>query len=97
MSNDENKRVTEKQRHLMEHSLGGKVQTKWYRNHFMASPGHIDLPDLRELEKLEYMIEVRCPSFCPGGILFMVTELGKKFLASDNCPEIGSDKVDYQK
>jgi hypothetical protein len=70
--------ISDYQRSLMEHSLGGKDPKKWHRNHFMASPGHTDLPDLRALEKHGMMKQVPSLSY---SMLFLVTELGKKFLA----------------
>jgi transketolase N-terminal domain/subunit len=76
--------ITDYQRSLMEHSLGGKDPKKWHRNYFMASPGHMDLPDLRALEKHGMMKQVTFPSFCDSdSMLFMVTDAGKRFL-SDN-------------
>jgi hypothetical protein len=65
----------------MEHTLGGPDPEKWFRNHFVASDGHTDLPDMRKLEKQGMMKEVRAPSFCSRGTLvFIVTEKGKDFL-----------------
>ena len=69
----------------MEHSLGGKDPSNWYRNYFVASDGHTDLPDIRELEKQGMMEEVKSPSFCSSGTLvFIVTEKGKDFLSKHN-------------
>jgi hypothetical protein len=71
--------ITDYQRRLMEHSLGGKDPKKWHRNHFMASPGHADLPDLRILEKNGMMKQIPTPSFCASdSILFHVTDAGKQ-------------------
>lgn len=73
--------ITEQQRKLLEHSLGGEKSEKWHRNHFMASPGHTDLDDLRALQDKGLMETRRSPSFCdPDSILFVVTEAGKTFL-----------------
>jgi hypothetical protein len=73
--------ITDYQRSLMEHTLGGPDPEKWFRNHFVASDGHTDLPDMRKLEKQGMMKEVRAPSFCSRGTLvFIVTEKGKDFL-----------------
>jgi hypothetical protein len=75
------KEPTEYQRSLMEHTLGGKDPGKWFRNHFVESPGHTDLPDIRELEKLGLMKEIPAPSFCDDEtIQFVVTGAGKDFL-----------------
>lgn len=74
--------TTNYQRSLMEHTLGGKDPKKWHRNHFMASPGHTDLPDLRELEKAGLMKQTKAPAFCDAdSLLFIVTDAGKKFLS----------------
>jgi hypothetical protein len=73
--------ITNYQRSLMEHTLGGPDPKKWFRNHFVANDGHTDLPDIRELEKQGMMREVKAPSFCSSGTLvFIVTETGKDFL-----------------
>jgi hypothetical protein len=74
--------TTKYQRSLLEHSLGGKDPKKWYRNHFVASPGHTDLTDLRELEKAGLMKQIEAPAFCDAdSMLFVVTDDGKKFLS----------------
>ena len=77
--------LTKNQIHLLEHSLGGKDPKKWYRNYFMASPGHSDLPDLEKLESEGFMKRHNRPiAFCDDeSILFRVTEAGKK-VVSDN-------------
>lgn len=64
----------------MEHTLGGPDPSKWFRNYFVASDGHTDLPALRELEDLGLMKEVPAPAFCPDSIVFVVTEAGKEEL-----------------
>lgn len=73
--------ITDQQRKLMEHTLGGEDPGGWHRNHFMASPGHSDLDDLRALQEKGLVATARTPAFCsPDDILFMVTEAGKTFL-----------------
>jgi hypothetical protein len=73
--------ISDYQRSLMENSLGGKNPKKWYRNYFIASPGHTDLPALRALEKHGMMKQVLSISFCDSeNMLFRVTEAGKRFL-----------------
>jgi hypothetical protein len=73
--------ISDYQISLMEHSLGSKDPKKWHRNHFMASLGHTDLPDLRILVELGMMVEIPAPSFCDSeSILFRVTDAGKQFL-----------------
>jgi hypothetical protein len=76
--------ITDYQRSLMEHSLGGKDPQKWHRNHFMASPGHADLRDLRILEGRGLMKQIPAPSFCDSdSMLFRVTDAGKQFIAEN--------------
>lgn len=73
--------ITKNQLSLIAHSLGGTDSTKWFRNHFVASPSHTDLPDLIELKKLGLMKEMKAPSFCDhDSMLFLVTEDGKRAL-----------------
>ena len=77
--------ITKKHRWLMEHSLGGKDPAKWYRNYFVASSGHKDLPNLIELEKHGMMKRVQAPSFCSKNtIVFVVTDAGKTFLSDES-------------
>lgn len=49
--------VTEKQKILLQHMLGADSRYRkkqWgFRNHFCASEGHADFPELQEMEKLE--------------------------------------------
>jgi hypothetical protein len=86
--------ITDYQRSLMEHTLGGPDPAKWYRNHFVADDGHQDLPDIRKLEKQGMMKAVKAPSFCSSGTLvFIVTEKGKDFLGKHNI----SNKTLYKK
>jgi len=73
--------ITNYQKSLMEHSLGGKDPGKWFRNYFVADDRHTDLPDIRELEKQGMMKQVKAPSFLSARtMVFVVTEAGKKFL-----------------
>jgi len=72
--------LTENQRHLMEHALGGADPEKWYRNHFVAHNGHPDLQALIELESMGLMINAPLPLFVLDRILFMVTNKGKAVL-----------------
>lgn len=73
--------LTDNQKSLLEHTLGSAVPDKWFRNHFLAGPGHSDLPDLEELEKKGFMRRIETPSFCKEtDIVFKVTDEGKQFL-----------------
>jgi len=75
-----NNPISKNHKHLLEHTLGGPDPKKWFRNHFVASDGHTDLPALRELEDLGLMKEVPAPTFCPDSIVFVVTDEGKEEL-----------------
>lgn len=89
--------ITDQQRKLLEHSLGGENPEKWHRNHFMASPGHTDLDDLRTLQDKGLMETRKSPAFCdPDSILFMVTEAGKNFL-TENPSSIPDGRGTYRR
>lgn len=71
--------ITDQQLHLLHHTLGLRPdQREPYRNHFVAGPGHDDMPDLEELERLELMKRGRTPAFCnPADVVFHVTDAGR--------------------
>jgi hypothetical protein len=76
-----NESITKAQLDLMVHTLGSWYKKNWYRNHFVAGPGHSDMDNLLALEKLGFMAKSRRPSFCPEDqIVFHVTEKGKDYL-----------------
>lgn len=76
--------LTRQQLTLLEHTLGGKDPEKWYRNYFVASPGHTDLKDLRALESMGLMKTMKTPTFLDDdSIVFMVTESGKDLLTAN--------------
>lgn len=71
-------KISDKQKRLIHHTLGGEDPTHWYRNHYVASVDHSDYTDLCELEEKDLMKRARTPSFCSKcDIVFMVTEKGK--------------------
>lgn len=71
------KDLTEKEIAIVLHTLGlsnGGIES--YRNHFVASPGHHDLPTLESLVAKGAMVEGAVPSF-----------LGARSLVFYVCPE----------
>jgi len=75
------KPLTEKHLKILEHSLGGSNSIKWYRNYFVATEGHYDLPLIRDLEKVGYIKRIETVSHCDNDeMLFVVTLRGKKAL-----------------
>ncbi|MDA8522018.1 hypothetical protein [Acidovorax sp. NCPPB 4044] len=80
--------MTHEQINLLHHTLGLRVDRRdpW-RNHFVAGPGHHDMPDLEALEAAGLMRRGRTPGFCnPSDIVFMATEAGQA-LALEKLPE----------
>ncbi|MNZ18476.1 hypothetical protein D3C78_354890 [compost metagenome] len=71
--------ITDKQLHLLHHTLGVRPdQREPFRNHFLAGPGHDDMPDLEELERAGLMRRGRTPAFCdPSDVVFHVTDAGR--------------------
>ena len=79
---------TDRQIGLLHHTLGLRPdQREPYRNHFLAGPGHHDMPDLEALETAGLIKRTNPPSFCrEQDILFCVTDAGKN-LAIERLPE----------
>lgn len=70
--------ITESQRNILAHMLGGVVPEKWFRNRFCAGPGHTDLPDLEAMEKIGLVERQSAPSWMGGDCIpFFVTDKGK--------------------
>ena len=70
--------LSEKERHVLEHSLGWP---KCYRNHFCASEGHHDWDALQSLCSRGLMAVVRKPGPLSGGdTVFIVTDAGRDSL-----------------
>ncbi|WP_349609083.1 hypothetical protein [Cupriavidus sp. DF5525] len=74
---------------LLQHTLGiNEHRREPYRNHFVASPGHHDIPDLEQLETAGLMIRGHRPGFLPGdSIVFYTTEAGR-VLAITSLPDL---------
>lgn len=72
--------ISDQQLHLLHHSLGVRPdQREPYRNYFHAGPGHDDMPDLEDLERLELMKRGRTPAFCDQtDVVFHVTDAGRR-------------------
>lgn len=79
--------ATAQQVGLLHHTLGLRVdQRNPHRNHFVASEGHHDLPDLEALVASGLMGRSPTPKFCDASdIVFHVTDAGKA-LAIDLLP-----------
>lgn len=77
-----------KQIGLLQHTLGiNEHRREPYRNHFVASPGHHDMPDLEQLEAAGLMTRGHVPGFLPdSSIVFYTTEAGR-VLAITSLPE----------
>ncbi|WP_313571043.1 hypothetical protein [Comamonas terrigena] len=73
---------------LLLHTLGLRPdQRNGNRNHFVAGPGHDDIPDLEALESMGLMVRTRTPAFCDSSdIVFRATEAGRA-LALERLPE----------
>lgn len=80
--------ATPQQVRLLQHTLGlSEHRRSSYRNHFVAGPGHHDMPDLESLESLGFMARVKTPAFCDAGdIVFAATTVGAA-LALEQLPE----------
>lgn len=73
--------LSNKHRHILEHTLGSFEPSGWYRNHYCASEGHFNYADLVELEKLGFMERAKATDFCSSDtIVFRVTQEGKNAL-----------------
>lgn len=71
--------LTEKQRHVLEHTVGAKSREPFFRNHFVTGPECEDWQTLQELCALGLMVETRKPSELSGGYhVFAATEQGKE-------------------
>ncbi|MCY0854293.1 hypothetical protein [Cupriavidus sp. D39] len=64
---------------LLQHTIGvSQFQREPYRNHFVASPGHSDMPYLLQLCDMHLMERARRPGFLhEDDTVFRVTEAGK--------------------
>lgn len=79
--------VSTEQLHLLHHTLGLRPDRREpWRNHFVASNGHHDMPNLEALQAIGLMERARTPAFCDKeDIVFMVTDAGRE-LALDQLP-----------
>jgi transketolase N-terminal domain/subunit len=71
-------KTTFQQMGLLHHTLGLSArQREPFRNHFVASDGHSDLPNLLVLVEKGLMKEYAAPDFLGGGSrLFKATQFG---------------------
>lgn len=72
--------LSQKQLSLLHHTLGVTPERRIpFRNHFMACPGHDDLPGLEALVEMGMMARARTPAFCdPADMVFIVTDAGEE-------------------
>jgi len=65
---------------LLLHALGlGEYKHTPYRNHFVAGPGHLDIPELDSLVKRGLMVVGRRPGMLPDdSIVYYVTDEGRR-------------------
>lgn len=72
--------ISQRQRHLLEHTVGFKSKQPFFRNYFCAGPDHDDWNTLQYLCDLGYM-RVSQPSDIHGGMsIFSVTDSGKEII-----------------
>lgn len=78
--------MTQKQLHVLQHSLGVDEygQGEMNRNHFCAGGGDVDL--CRELVALGFMAEYPASELTGGDPLFWVTEAGKRAMLAGGMP-----------
>lgn len=71
--------LTEKQRHIICHSLGLRDdgRGKPYRSHFVTGEGSTDYPDCMALTELGLMVRRDGSPLTGGDDLFLVTDAGK--------------------
>ncbi|MFD1839102.1 hypothetical protein [Paracidovorax cattleyae] len=81
-------RATTQQIQLLHHTLGLRPdQRDAHRNHFVAGPGHHDMPDLEALEASGLMARGRSPSFIDKtDVVFHATDAGRE-LALQELPQ----------
>lgn len=89
--------ATAQQVALLHHTLGMRPEQRdGHRNHFVAGPGHFDMPDLEALESMGLMIRTRTPAFCdPEDIVFRASEAGRA-LAIEQLPAPVPPKIQSQ-
>jgi hypothetical protein len=69
--------MTNKERHVLEHTTGWRSANPLFRNHFVAGEGHDDWETLQELCRRGLMRVSREPSEISGGDpVFAATESG---------------------
>jgi hypothetical protein len=69
--------LTERERHIIEHSTGWLSRWPLYRNHFCAGPSHDDWRTIQDLVARGLMKVSRMPSPLSGGdVVFCVTAVG---------------------
>lgn len=63
---------------ILLHTLGLSASKEMYRNHFVAGPGHHDMPKIERLVAAGLMIQGRTPGFARSDdMVFYATDAGK--------------------
>lgn len=70
--------LTGSQIHILKHALGLNRRQTPYRNHFVASEGHTDMPDIKILVGLGLMTEATTDFLDFSSQCFHVTDEGKR-------------------
>lgn len=71
--------VTSQEKEILRHTLGLDRGRVMYRNHFVAGPGHSDMPFIESLIAKGLMAQVKTPDFCDrDDKVFTVTKEGKR-------------------
>ena len=74
--------LTERHKEVLRHTLGlNKDGDDAWRNHFVASEGHADMPTLNELLAADYMAVRDNPG--GSGYLFRATDKGREAVGAD--------------
>lgn len=71
--------ITSQEKEILRHTLGLDRGSSAYRNHFVAGPGHSDMPLLESLVAKGLMQQEPTPGFCPKtDLVYSVTSAGKR-------------------
>lgn len=81
--------VTPDQLRILHHTLGLRPDRRTpYRDHFVAGPGHSDMPDLEALEAAGLMERRRTPALCDqSDVVFGCTAAGQSYAVEHLPPE----------
>ena len=93
--------LSQQAQHVLLHTLGLNYGDNDYRNRFIASDGHADMPHLAELVEAGLMAERTAPAFCSGDDrLFMATDRGRSVafrIKRENAPKLTRSQARYRR